>query len=600
MNRTILGLLTILLVITACSPAVAAPAVTATPTVARSAVSPTATVAPAALAHPTLDPTSVIGNPSTPWDASRVNAAAKDFKTGMREASGMRAQLGSQADEFFRLIDQAETAAVQDLLRQLQVGGKPKGLPAPLPPRTASMHGSNQILGFASILTTFLEAPNLVQRPDYDRGMRDQPLTVKETDQALGDNVRSHAKVQTRVTGCRADMEVEITVRGEKDGKVYEEHAHGKLSLPICPDNAGKVPVDLSLQVSASLAAAGYQFQTDFTGHAVGLVDDDANLVGIEQDLTTNTDVQAGQGAKTVGGETHSIMQGTVHYTMQGLNTEHLSATDAREEWRGTPKAAENIGKLANLTPSMAFTIELMALREAENKWKDNYCVAIRVDNADQTVLAGSETPLTARLQHQFEGRELNFPIIATLKSGGVSVTPSGVKVPAPATFRYQAPEAAGEEAIVELISRSRRGIGKLNVTFRTESPYFYAVGEFAAGTNISAFGEICALDKPFKLSVYGQNPSGGDWQGEVAFTPSSITTGSWKQTATTCEPGGTCGLVSMIGTYQVEGVAGTKPVIAMNSTTERMGIPGGKTKSFVVPAWQIELTPRTGVCSPE
>jgi len=56
-------------------------------------------------------------------------------KAAERDASGLYAQLGAQADEILRLADQAEATAVQEILRQLQPNGKPKGPPVPRPPR---------------------------------------------------------------------------------------------------------------------------------------------------------------------------------------------------------------------------------------------------------------------------------------------------------------------------------------------------------------------------------------------------------------------------------------------------------------------------------
>jgi len=76
--------------------------------------------------------------------------------------------------------------------------------------------------------------------------------------------------------------------------------------------------------------------------------------------------------------------------------------------------------------------------------------------------------PFTAVVTHKFEGGQLNTPVTATLKSGGVSVTPSGTKVPAPASFHYKAPEEPYVNAAVKLETRSRRGIATLFVAFRT------------------------------------------------------------------------------------------------------------------------------------
>lgn len=593
MIRYILYLLTLtLLAITACVPATqlnqqSAPLPSG---------APMQTVVPVTLAFPTLDPSTLLASPSGHGDASRVNDAVRELKTRMREASGLRAKLGPQADEFFRLIDQAETAAVQDLLRQMQGNSKPLGMPALLPPRTGSTLGAYQFSGLGSVFVALMAAPDLVQRPDYARGVRDKPLSVKENDETLGDNIRAHAKVETQVKGSRAELDVKLTIRGEQNGMVYEENWHGKISLPICPDKEGKVPVDLYLEVSGGISAVGYQFQTDSTNHGVGLVDDDANLVSIEQDVQMSASLQSAVDAVT--SQRNSDVKGGMRLTMIGVNTENPSFANAKEEWRGTPQQDNLAYKLGLVGLGMSPTLERMALQKAEEKWKDGYCVAVRVDDEHQDVMAGSETSFIARLQHQFEGMEMNLPIIATLKSGAVAVTPSGVKVPAGATFRYKAPDTSGQEATVELISRSRRGIGKLDVTFMTQVPY-YRVDARIGQPKVKLFGDICALDKPFKLSVNGRNAASGEYAGDMTFTPTGESGGNVKHTASSCLPGSGCAKCFASGTYQVVGVADGKPVLmidAYNGGCEFKGYSatyGGSTE-------QIELNPATGECSAE
>ncbi len=601
MNRTMIGLLTILLVITACSPAATVPAATATPTVAKPVVSPTPTAALVPLTMPPLDPTRLFGNPSSPWDANRVNAAVKDFKAEMREVSGIRAQLGPQADEFFRQIDQAETAAVLDLRRQLGLDVTPKVMRAPLRPHTDSALGTSQVVGSIFAFATLFQAPDLVQRPTDNRGVQDQPLTVKENDLPLNENVRVHTKAQTRVTGCRAEMEVDITIHAAKDGNVYDETAHGKIGLTICPDKNGKVPVDISLQTTASISPGNSQIQTSFTGHAVGLVDDEANLIGLEQDAQTETSVDKYVDAP--GGTIHSILQGRMQYTLNGLNTKDWSFTNERAEWRGIVNSPQQIVPFAQMAHGLLLFGETMALNEAERKWKDSYCVAIKVDikvnNNDEDVIPSSETPLTARLQHQFEGTELNYPIVATLTSGAVSVTPSGVKVPPPATFRYKAPDGANEEATVELVSRSRRGIGKRVVAFKTRQESYEVDAPWEENDFIRLQGVICSFTKPFTLKLTGHKPGGNQpYTGKVEFTPTDATSGKWLWTGSygtpylpdTYDRGGS--------TYQVVGLSDEgEPMIILNEFDHMGSMPGYFSKTWHIPGYQIELSRTPGAC---
>ena len=67
----------------------------------------------------------------------------------------------------------------------------------------------------------------------------------------------------------------------------------------------------------------------------------------------------------------------------------------------------------------------------------------------------------------------------ATLADGQVSVTPSGSKAPAPASFSYKAPDQAGQSATVNLETRSRRGSAKLDLKFTTGLPAWTGEGKY-------------------------------------------------------------------------------------------------------------------------
>ncbi len=590
-----------LLALAACVPAGQSAPSTRVPTPAptpasATAVLPSPTSAPAPLAVPTLDPTRLFGSSSRPLDASRINETVKEFKTGMRQASGLYAKLGPQADEFFRQIDLAEAAAVQDLRRQMGLDVKPKVMPAPLRPRADSASSAYQILGMATVFGTLFQATDLVQRPDDNLGARDQPLTVKENDFSFNENVRAHTKTQMQVTGCRVEMTVDVTINGEKDGNSYEERSHGKLSLPVCPDKNGQVPMDITMQTSATVSITSFHFQTNFTGHAVGVVDDEANLVGLQQDAQTDSDLQKGQDAP--GGATHSMVQGTMQYTMNGLQPdEEVSVGNEQGDWHGTPNVVQEMGPLIQVGHKLALMVELLALRSAEAKWKDSFCVAVRVGDKTQTVAPGSETPVTARLQHLFEGMELSLPVVAILRSGGASFTPEGVKVPAPANFRYLAPDQPDMEAVVELESRSRRGIGKVEVTFLTEDPSYTVDAPWEGGDTIRIQGTICSFSKPFTLKITGRKINAGPYTGKVEFTPTDAASGKWLWTGSYSVPYSPDTQDRGGSTYQVTGLKEGKPKIVLSPFEHQGWAPGIFSQTEHIPGYEIPLTRASGSC---
>ncbi len=85
-----------------------------------------------------------------------------------------------------------------------------------------------------------------------------------------------------------------------------------------------------------------------------------------------------------------------------------------------------------------------------------------------RSVQPNSDTPFTANVHQRFEGVDLQVPVIAALSDGQVSVSPSGSKVSAPASFTYKAPGENNKTATVNLVTRSNRGIATLDVKFKT------------------------------------------------------------------------------------------------------------------------------------
>jgi hypothetical protein len=168
------------------------------------------------------------------------------------------------------------------------------------------------------------------------------------------------------------------------------------------------------------------------------------------------------------------------------------------------------------------------AMSQAEDKWTTGYCLAIAIPeiaDSPKRVDPGSETPFTAVVSHKFETAQLRVPVTATLASGTVSVTPSGIKVPSPAAFRYTAPGELDKTAAVLLETRSKRGITTLNVEFRTGLSAYRAMWQ---DRNTTWSGVVCGLDRPFTITVVSVDTTGGtDLTMLFEFAPSSPAGGS-------------------------------------------------------------------------
>lgn len=197
-------------------------------------------------------------------------------------------------------------------------------------------------------------------------------------------------------------------------------------------------------------------------------------------------------------------------------------------------------------------------------------------------VQPNSETPYTASVRHKFENVELQVPVIATLADGQVSVNPSGVKVPAPATFTYKAPDRDGQIATVNLVTRSKRGIATLDVKFKTGGQAYKVDGPFGESR---IFGEICSLEVPFTLNW----DSGVGLAGTVTFSPTSNNGGTWSLEGAMASVGVTN---AGEGSYTIQSSTENVPTSLIMNGTGSQTTAGFGTTNFPVNNQVIELAP--------
>jgi hypothetical protein len=292
--------------------------------------------------------------------------------------------------------------------------------------------------------------------------------------------------------------------------------------------------------------------------------------------------------------------------TRSGLNSADpsgvsVSVTGSQVLDASFPPSQEVANAAAQMGMFMVSSVETSAFKKAQEKWQDNYCVKIQGVDENQYVEVGSETPFTASVRQEWEGKDLNVPVIATLTEGRGTVTPAGTKVTAPATFRYKAPdESSFHPDVVELVSRSRRGIAKLNVSFHIQDKYYRVDQVVNTGGTLHATGTVCALDKPFKLEIEGANAGRGPYQGNFAFTPAGTSGGSWvHKGTTTCLDNLGCGTVEANGTYQTGTGRDGRIIVTMNATTQRASV-AGYSGEIAMPGWEFEMVPATGICGTE
>ena len=542
-----------------------------------------------------------------------INTAIKDFQSGslqganqvehdltelLREQGGARAAFGDQADAIFQQIDQAKAAITEDLLNQA------KGLSGYAPNesqmnsaigKSGTTRGSPltinnyQSLPLAGVLVSLsgvcLEAQN---EPRDENG---NATVLREEETTDGKDTR-RMSMQLKLMGSRMEVEVEITV-AIPEPLAYEERCIGKLSVELCPDAQGNVPLQFSFHNGIALNGGGQQLGSE--GQAIGHVSDEGKLASYELQSTSSGARQPIKGIGDDWGATNRYFEYTLNVTSSATNPNDSRSSSAftrvssEVDQKFVDQATPVLAMLNNVMPFLGF----MA---ASRHWENGYCVAVQVPEMgageEKTVQVNSETPFTAKVRHKFENAELRVPVIATLADGQVSVSPSGSKVPAPAAFTYKAPDQNGRTATVNLETRSKRGIGKLDVKFKTGRQGYKVDGPFGE-THI--FGKICSgLDVPFTLNWDTQVGLAGT----ITFSPSTGNGGTWSLEGSAF---GNYVTNAGAGNYTIESSAGMTPssIVIQDGTISQTTVGFGTIENAIGSPIAILLEPAGEECSP-
>lgn len=478
-----------------------------------------------------------------------LDRAEQGMKDYMRQAGGVAEQLGPDGAAILAGIDAAEKQTIAALIADLRAqaaaqgagslamdGAQASGAPTrarlagaviPAPPGGTA---PNPQAGGESLFGAFMftmMAPELYARAPRDAsGNLERQSVTEETTLSDGSTIRLTLQPSLAGSKLSADVKVEISVPGPP---AHTEEAAGTMSVDLCPDASGTVPLELSLGGGFSQFGGGMQYKVAVK--ATGHVDDSGKLASmdVQTDGSLGSQPQTGHDALGTAPMYVEIRSGySVGLGAAGVAT---NVTTSAPRYSSRVDAAF-VRTAVGMTSGMGSFATVLGFQSAEKLWTTGYCVAITVPEMDghtkiddprgravsmgvqidvpsTRVDVGSEKPFTAVVTHRFEAGQLHSPVTASLASGTVSVTPSGTRVPAPATFRYKAPEDPYVDAVVTLETRSRRGIARLVVVFRT-----VPAGWIIRGTDGTIAGTKC--DGP-----------GGDWVEEMVV-PSLGMTQKW------------------------------------------------------------------------
>ncbi len=445
-----------------------------------------AAVTPTVSADPLQQAVNAVILNQTPVDEQGVDQAEADVVNRMRAESGARLALGDQADAIFLQMDQAKAQALQSLLDKVSRGSAY----APTSARMLALTGLWNMLGLSAFpamdyqreswgaaTLVLMASPMLLTNVGRDSNGNAISPPI-EASQTTGDATYT-SRMDIKLIG--STMEVKLVYTAAVTNPVaYTESATVTLSMNVCPDANGEVPLRFSFLFGNAQSGGGEQWgsENQVTGH----VNDEGKLDSYDYQATasgSNQPVQvAGNNAPAAHNYVEIQFHGNQPYANPGLPND-FAVSVSRQSSEITQASIDEIGiNLVRMSMSMINGIMSMG----EDVWTKGYCLKITVPELEagiKKVEPGSETRFTANVHHKFENAELPLPVIATLSDGQVSVNPSAVKVPAPADFTYKAEAQDGQSATVNLETRSKRGIAKLDLKFTTGIPAWTGEGTY-------------------------------------------------------------------------------------------------------------------------
>jgi hypothetical protein len=277
---------------------------------------------------------------------------------------------------------------------------------------------------------------------------------------------------------------LEMKFEGTQDGVAVRFQAN--LDVHPCPDPNGKFDISVTIDIQTSKGGAVSGATIDMA--IDGQVDDNANLAGA--DVVTNTQWSGGSSAGTELIEfTHKSSGDKSAYT-----TERLS-----------DGASEGFVKLTVMFSAIfEFLIKDKALQAAEKAWTSGRCVDLKVTPSagPKDLDPSAVVDVLAEPRSKVDGAPTGGNVTATLTAGGKSVEPDGSPVPADASFVYTAPDEQKKSGTVKFESRSRRGVGRTEVTFETKGAAAYLVVGGLEDWQVSQV--VCDIMAPFVLTSPG------------------------------------------------------------------------------------------------
>lgn len=437
---------------------------------------------------------------SQPEREQRLAEVSADLDLQLASISGLEEALGGPqaTDAALAAVSSALIAAVEQEQPVPDFGrfGAPPAIDR------AEMGGG---MLFGSWLLTVLGAKGIVSATNgAEPGQSEQDKTS-----STADGVTTTRELSGSIDSAISDVTVEATKEG------VTGTMRSKVEIHPCPDANGEWTAHIVMSTSATEAGGRTGGNQTFDFTVTGTIDDDARLVGYVVDNTA----QVAQFVASKGefAETKS----RIAYGSDGKTTS-VTLTVTRSGGAATSGFVEGVAMAGILTEGMM--LQLGVLEAVRSGWESGRCVEVAADPSAKSGLApSSPVDIAVAPTSKLDGQATGGSITAQL-SGGTSIDPSGVKVPADATFAYVAPGKINEQATVAFEARSRRGVGRTEARFDTKvSEDFTVSGSVPFMTTTLKFaGKACPISEPFTLKLTGA------YVGTMAFDGRGSRGGRW------------------------------------------------------------------------
>jgi hypothetical protein len=488
---------------------------------------------------------------------SEVRRLSADVDRQLIAMSGLETEIGGpeQAAAAYAQVSQDLETAVRAWTTQPDFGRFGAHVPTADTPSAGGMIAVNLIL-------VAMGAEAAVVATNDLKGDKPASETTTQPDGKDGEKQPGSMTISGSAGSAGLEAGTEITANGVT-GKI-----NTAVTVAPCPDVNGQFTATTKMTSSISKAGANTGSNLTVDVAVTGQVDDDAQLVGYELEVNTQSaQFESGKGQFVDISVSWNDTAGTSGGYKGQVNRTGGKVTDEFAE------AQVRMGVL------MAVVAKDKALEAAKKGWESGRCVRLEPTTSPEKrkdLKPSTSVTITAAPRSKIDGGAVGGTVTATL-SGDTSVEPSGSKVKADAKFTYVAPGEKDKSASVALEARSKRGVAKADVVFDTKPGGYVASG---GGSGIVVSGSVPDLSAPFTLTGTGTG-----FTVTFDYTPTAPDGRSG-----TLRYSGKGGGVTLKGTgdYTIAGDDGE--VLTMTSNNQGCATPGG-CRSHVE---TITLTPTT------